>query len=41
VSIHAYAPPLREMNYYLPDAHGQLQITRTVSTYEPEQELTE
>jgi hypothetical protein len=29
------------MNYYLPDAHGQLQITRTMSTYEPEQELTE
>jgi hypothetical protein len=41
VSIHAYSPPLREMNYYLPDAHGQLQITRTMSTYEPEQELTE
>jgi len=41
VSIHAYSPPLREMNYYLPDAHGRLQMTRTMSTYEPEQELTE
>jgi predicted metal-dependent enzyme (double-stranded beta helix superfamily) len=41
VSIHAYSPPLREMNYYTPDAHGHLQITRTVSTHEPEQELTE
>ena len=38
VSIHAYSPPLREMNYYAPDAHDRLQIARTISTHEPEPE---
>ena len=37
VSIHAYSPPLREMNYYAPDRRGRLQVVRTVATQEPEQ----
>jgi mannose-6-phosphate isomerase-like protein (cupin superfamily) len=39
VSIHAYSPPLREMNYYAPDVTGTPQVVRTVRTTEPEQEL--
>jgi hypothetical protein len=39
VSIHAYSPPLREMNYYAPDVSGIPQVVRTVRTTEPEQEL--
>jgi predicted metal-dependent enzyme (double-stranded beta helix superfamily) len=39
VSIHAYSPPLREMNYYTPDARGIPRVVRTVHTDEPEQEL--
>ncbi len=35
VSIHAYSPPLTEMNYYDAD----LTVTRTVRTHEPEEEL--
>jgi predicted metal-dependent enzyme (double-stranded beta helix superfamily) len=40
VSIHAYSPPLREMNYYAPDPRGRLHMVRTVVTHEPEQEHT-
>lgn len=36
VSIHAYSPPLRRMNYY--DALGR-HVLRSVATDEPEQEL--
>lgn len=39
VSIHAYSPPLREMNYYAPDFTGTPRVVRTVRTTEPEQEL--
>jgi predicted metal-dependent enzyme (double-stranded beta helix superfamily) len=38
VSIHAYSPPLREMNYYAPDQHGTPRVVRTVRTDQPEQE---
>ena len=37
VSIHAYSPPLREMNYYAPDPCGRLHRVRTVGGREPEQ----
>jgi predicted metal-dependent enzyme (double-stranded beta helix superfamily) len=39
VSIHAYSPPLRQMNYYGNGADGRLQIVRSVRTHEPEEEL--
>lgn len=39
VSIHAYSPPLREMNYYAPGRGGRLRVARTVRTDEPEQDL--
>jgi len=39
VSIHAYSPPLREMNYYTPDAHDRLRVARTISTRQPEPEI--
>lgn len=38
VSIHAYSPPLREMNYYDLGAHGDLHRIRSVRTTEPELE---
>lgn len=38
VSIHAYSPPLREMNYYGVDDAGGLRLARTVHTREPEME---
>jgi hypothetical protein len=38
VSIHAYSPPLREMNYYDLDARGDLHRIRSVATTEPELE---
>ena len=38
VSIHAYSPPLREMNYYELDRGGNLQRTGSVRTNEPELE---
>lgn len=37
-SIHAYSPPLREMNYYELDRAGTLRRTRSVQTAEPELE---
>lgn len=37
VSIHAYSPPLTRMTYYDTGA-GTLRPTRTVESYEPEQE---
>lgn len=36
ISIHAYSPPLRAMNYYDPDT---LRVVRTVQSDEPEEEL--
>lgn len=36
VSIHAYSPPLRAMNYYDP---ATLRVVRTVQSDEPEEEL--
>jgi mannose-6-phosphate isomerase-like protein (cupin superfamily) len=36
VSIHAYSPPLREMNFYDLDAGGNLHRTGSVHTTEPE-----
>ncbi len=39
VSIHAYSPPLRRMNYYGADADGRLAIVRSVVSDEPEEEL--
>jgi predicted metal-dependent enzyme (double-stranded beta helix superfamily) len=39
VSIHAYSPPLREMNYYALDADGTTRLVRSTRTTEPEQEL--
>jgi predicted metal-dependent enzyme (double-stranded beta helix superfamily) len=39
VSIHAYAPPLRELNFYTRDDQGRPRLDRTVPTREPEQEL--
>jgi mannose-6-phosphate isomerase-like protein (cupin superfamily) len=38
VSIHAYSPPLREMNYYDLDASGELHRIGSVRTTEPERE---
>lgn len=38
VSLHAYSPPLREMNYYA-QTPGGLRVVRTARTDEPEQEL--
>jgi predicted metal-dependent enzyme (double-stranded beta helix superfamily) len=38
VSIHAYSPPLREMNYYTLDGGGNLHRTGCVETNEPELE---
>ena len=38
VSIHAYSPPLREMNYYELDRAGTVRRTRSVQTTEPELE---
>ena len=38
VSIHAYSPPLREMNYYDLDSYGDLHRIRSVQTPEPERE---
>jgi len=40
VSIHAYSPPLRQMNYYDADDRGELHIVRSVRTDQPEQELS-
>lgn len=37
VSIHAYSPPLREMNYYACDPRGRLHRVRTIRGHEPEQ----
>lgn len=37
VSIHAYSPPLREMNYYVRDARGLPRQVRSMHTAEPEQ----
>lgn len=37
VSIHAYSPPLREMNYYTADPRRRLHRVRTVGTHQPEQ----
>ena len=36
VSIHAYSPPLSEMNYHAWDGHGRLRRTHTVRSVEPE-----
>jgi hypothetical protein len=38
VSIHAYSPPLREMNYYELDRSGGVRRTRSVRTSAPELE---
>lgn len=38
VSIHAYSPPLREMNFYDLDASGDLHRIGSVRTTEPELE---
>jgi mannose-6-phosphate isomerase-like protein (cupin superfamily) len=38
VSIHAYSPPLREMNYYDLDSYGDLHRIRSVQTSETERE---
>jgi quercetin dioxygenase-like cupin family protein len=37
-SIHAYSPPLTEMNYYVLERSGELRRTRSVRTSEPELE---
>lgn len=39
VSIHAYSPPLRAMNYYGYDEYGSLNLVRSVLSAAPEQEL--
>lgn len=39
VSIHAYSPPLREMNYYRLDRSGSLQLHRSERTRQPESAL--
>lgn len=39
VSIHAYSPPLRDMNYYAYDGIGRLHHVRSVVSDVPEQEL--
>jgi mannose-6-phosphate isomerase-like protein (cupin superfamily) len=39
VSIHAYSPPLQQMNYYGADETGALHVVRSVHTDEPEEEL--
>jgi mannose-6-phosphate isomerase-like protein (cupin superfamily) len=39
VSIHAYSPPLQQMNYYGADETGALHVVRSVHTTEPEEEL--
>lgn len=39
VSIHAYSPPLTQMNYYDPDLGSGLRVVRTVPTDEPEETL--
>jgi predicted metal-dependent enzyme (double-stranded beta helix superfamily) len=36
VSIHAYSPPLRSMNYWAPGEDGRLRIDHTVVSDEPE-----
>lgn len=38
VSIHAYSPPLREMNYYELDRHGSVRVSKSVNTREPKRE---
>lgn len=38
VSIHAYSPPLRAMNYYAYDAGGHLNLVRSVLSGAPEQQ---
>jgi len=38
VSIHAYSPPLREMNFYEFDRSGHVRLSRSESTREPELE---
>jgi len=38
VSIHAYSPPLTQMNYY-DRANGGVRLVRSVQTHEPEEEL--
>jgi predicted metal-dependent enzyme (double-stranded beta helix superfamily) len=40
VSIHAYSPPLEQMNYYGADDLRRLRIVRSVRTDQPEQELS-
>ena len=39
VSIHAYSPPLRQMNYHAPDENGELRVVGSVQTDQPEEEL--
>src|SRR4051812_49322121 len=39
VSIHAYSPPLTQMTYYDLSDDSTLHVTRSVETYEPEQQL--
>lgn len=37
VSIHAYSPPLRQMNYYTPAGRDRLRLARSVPTDQPEE----
>jgi hypothetical protein len=39
VSIHAYSPPLRAMNYYAYDESGHLNLVRSALSDAPEQEV--
>jgi predicted metal-dependent enzyme (double-stranded beta helix superfamily) len=39
ISIHAYSPPLREMNYFALGDDGAPDLVRSVRTNQPEEEL--
>jgi len=40
VSIHAYSPPLRQMNYYTAAGRDRLRLARSVPTDQPEEPIS-